>query len=347
MIKPQPSLLERAAEVYDFASGLKVAPPPADLPPPRVRRAEVAKVVQPAVSDLPSPIRSPEPARSADRAFPGEGRGPAQDSSAAGLRPSPGNSFREPRPSAMRKVAHDQVAIDIEYLARAGFVMPDAPVSGLAEETRLVKRRLLAAIDAAAQRCDPRARTVLIASGQPGEGKTFVAINLALSIAGEQDRSVLLIDGDTAKSDLPARFGIEDRPGFVDALADRSIDPEALVVDTDLSGLSILTAGRKERNVPELLASARTGEVLERLLSADPNRIILIDSPPALAASPAGVLASQVGQCLVVVRADTTSEADLKETIDLLSTCPSLSLVLNSTAFTVGGRRFGRYEEYR
>ena len=87
--------------------------------------------------------------------------------------------------------------------------------------------------------------------------------------------------------------------------------------------------------------------MLARLLTADPRRIILIDSPPVLAASPAAVLASHSGQCLVVVRADDTSESDLKETIALLAGCPHISLVLNASAFAIGGRRVGRYEEYR
>lgn len=317
------SLLERAADIYDFASGLKVAPPPADLPPPRVRRLPPVRngATAPAAATMETaapPVAQPAPTRK-----------PAA------------------RPEDVRRVAHAKVEIDREALAASGFVLPDDAASGLAEEMRLIKRRLLGVVDAAAEQEDERARTVLVASGHSGDGKTFVALNLALSLAGEQDRNVLLVDGDTAKSEVPARLGIGERPGLVDALADRGIDPETLVVDTDLPRLSVLTAGRKERNVPELLASARTGDVLRRLLGADPRRIIIIDSPPVLAASPAAVLAPQLGQCLVVVRADATSEADLKETISLLSGNRRLSLVLNGAAFSIGGRRFGRYEEYR
>jgi Mrp family chromosome partitioning ATPase len=139
----------------------------------------------------------------------------------------------------------------------------------------------------------------------------------------------------------------EDVAGFIDSLADPALDPETLVLDTDIPGLSLLPAGRKVRNIPELLASARTEQVLARLAAADPRRIILLDSSPALAASTASVLAGLAGQTLVVVKADETSEADLKETLDLLCACENLSLVLNGTAFQVGSRRFGKYEEYR
>ncbi|MDB5668633.1 MAG: exopolysaccharide biosynthesis protein [Alphaproteobacteria bacterium] len=298
----RPSLFERAAEIYDFESGLRVDPVPHDLPPkPEEPFEPIAGPAEPA------PHRAPRPVR-------------------AGTRRTE--------------------SVDLAALEAAGCLLPDAASSALAEEIRIIKRRLLKAIDDRAER-DPRARVALIASGQRGEGKTFLALNLALSIAGEHERAVLLVDGDTSQPEIGTRLGIEAEAGLVDALADRAVDPESLVIDTDIDGLSILPAGRRERNVPELLASARTEEVLERLLAADPQRIILIDSPPALAASTASVLAGHAGQTLVVVRADATSEADLKDTVGLLGGPTRLSLVLNSASLSIGGRRFGHYEESR
>jgi protein-tyrosine kinase len=314
MTNPRLSLVERAAEIYDFASRQPIARPVDELPPRRLRAAPVA--------DTPEPLTE----------------GPRVQASA-----QPQAAVR-PRPSA-RSVRHARVEIDRTRLTEAGCLVPDASPAGLEEEMRLVKRRLLAAIDARPAGKE-RGRIALIASPQPGDGKTFVALNLALSIAGEQDRSVLLVDGDSSKADLAARLDIEEGPGLIDALVDRSIDVEELVLETDIDRLYVLPAGRKERNAPELLASGRTQDVLDRLLAADPSRIILIDSPPALAASSAAVLASYAGHGLVVVRADGTSEADLKEALSLLSPCPNLSLVLNGTAFRIGGRRLGKYEEY-
>jgi protein-tyrosine kinase len=327
MNKAKPSLLERAAEVYDFASGLPMRPdvelPPARTPrpvqaapvaaAPRVQRVQVAPEPAP-VAPAPQVIVAPRPAPKAD--------------------------LRAP-------VRHRQIALDTDILARNGLLVGDAAQGTLAEEYRLVKRRLLAAIDRQEEQGDPAARVVLIASGQPGEGKTFTAANLALSLAAEQDRQVLLIDGDTAKPDLARRFGIGIDAGFVDALTDRNVDVEGLVLDTDIERFAFLPGGRHERNLPELLASARTDDVFARLIQADSRRIIIVDSAPALAASAAGALASHAGQALIVVRADQTAEADIKETTELLSACRHLSLMLNGTAFQVGGRRFGKYEEYR
>jgi Mrp family chromosome partitioning ATPase len=317
MTTTRPSLLERAAEIYDFASGLP-AVPANDLPPRRVRPVPPAPR---SLNPVQQPVQPVQPVQQAPQAR---------------------------QPQVRTQVRHRQVALDTDGLAASGYLVGDMPVSGLAEEMRLIKRRLLTAVDARTDAGDDRARLVLVASGQPGEGKTFTALNLALSIASEPERSVLLVDGDSAKPELMARLGVgDDHPGFLDCLADGSADPESLVLDTDVERLSLLPAGSKTRNIPELLASARTEQVLERLRSADPRRIIILDSSPALAASTASVLAGHAGQTLVVVKADRTSEADLKETLDLLSVCDHLSLVLNGTAFEVGSRRFGKYEEYR
>jgi exopolysaccharide/PEP-CTERM locus tyrosine autokinase len=237
-------------------------------------------------------------------------------------------------------------AIDRRRLKQGGLIEPEAPVGGLAEEFRIVKRQLLLNVRAMTGVADEKKRTLLICSAQPGEGKTFCALNLALSISGEPDAEVLLVDGDFAKPDVLATLGLEAQAGFVDALEDPRLDPESLVLRTDLPGLSILPAGRQVTNVTELLASERARAVLARLAEARPNRIILFDSPPALMASPATVLAGYAGQLVMVVRADRTSEADLREALELLSGCERVSLLLNGAGFAAGGRRFGAYYGY-
>jgi exopolysaccharide/PEP-CTERM locus tyrosine autokinase len=237
-------------------------------------------------------------------------------------------------------------AIDRGRLAETGYLVPDANVTGLAEEFRLIKRQLLAAIERRVSLPEEKRRSILISSAQPGEGKSFCAINMALSLAGERDIEVLLVDSDFAKPDMLSILGIDGGPGLVDALADPLADPEDFVIRTDVEGLSVLPAGAKANNVPELLASERTREVLAKLVAGHDKRIILFDSPPALVASPATVLAGCVGQVLVVVRADRTTEADLRETIALLSGCDHVSLILNGAGLAVTGRRFGSYDGY-
>jgi Mrp family chromosome partitioning ATPase len=315
------SLLERAAELYDFGAAIRApAAAPAAAPEPK---PEPAPKPQPVIVEAPAPAaKLPEPAPAAPVRIPR-----AVEASAAPAR----------RAGAVAE-------IDRAALAAAGFIVPEGPVTGIAEEFRLIKHQLLADIAGASEL---RRRTLLVCSAQPRSGKTFCTINLALSLAGERDVEVLLIDGDFPKPDALPTLGIRaDGPGFVDALADPDSDPEDYVVRTDLPGLSVLPAGRRTNNIPELLASERTREVLAKLDAGDRRRIILFDSPPALMASHATVLAGHVGRALVVVRADHTTEADLRETIGLLSGGCQISLILNGAGLAVTGRKFGSYDGY-
>lgn len=245
-----------------------------------------------------------------------------------------------PRPEPRGEVAE----INRDVLAANGFIVPEAPMTPLAEEFRLIKHQLLAAIEAAKKQSDEKRRTILVCSTQPREGKTFSAINLALSLANENGLEILLVEADFLKPDMLALLGIPSGPGFVDALIDPSVDPEDYVIRTDVKGLSVLPAGAKSNNVPELLASDRCREVLARLAGSQ-RRIVIFDSPPVLMASHATVLAGLVGRALFVVRADQTTEADLREAIGLLQGC-DVSLILNGAAHAVTNRKFGAYDGY-
>jgi protein-tyrosine kinase len=278
--------------------------------------------------------------------------------SAPAIAPSPSPESPRPEPEAeaepkpaprsfLPAVTEAKAEVDRESLRTRGFIVPDSPAGPLAEEFRIVKRQLLLGMGAGSPVPADRRRTLLVCSAQPDEGKTFCAVNLALSLAGERDLEVLLVDADFPKPEILSLLGIEAKgAGFVDALADPSLDPERLVVRTDLGSLSVLPAGRYENDVPELIGSGRTAQVLARLTEGRPKRIVIFDSPPALMASAAAALASHVGQLMLVVRADQTTEADLKEAAGLLSGCPQISLLLNGTGFAATGRRFGSYYGY-
>ena len=237
-----------------------------------------------------------------------------------------------------------EAQIDRGRLAENGMIVPGAPIGPLAEEFRLVKRQLFVnrrRLEAGGDA--EKARTLLVCSARPGDGKTFCAINLALSMAADRDTEVLLIDADVAKPDVCRRLGLEPGSGLLDALYDAEVDPESLVVRTDVPQLSVLSSGAKTAMDTELLASARTRAVVARLLAADPRRIIIFDSPPALAASPAAVLATLVGQVMLVVRADRTPESEVTAAVGLLDGCEHIGLVLNAVTFVADRHRFGSY----
>lgn len=322
------SLLERAAEVYDFSARLNArAIPESDLQTP-----PAPKPVAPApvpVAEMPKPVEAPKMVTA-----------PAEAPVVTVARPAPTPA---PVPPAALPVAGRQAKIDRGLLAENQLLIPGAPIGVLAEEFRLAKRQLLLTARQLNKHEPDKARTILVCSAKPGDGKTYCAINLAISMAAERDTRVLLVDADFPKPGIMERLGVADGPGLLDALADSTIDIEKCVVGTDIPNLSLLPAGARTNADVELVASGRTPDLIARLLAADPGRMVIFDSPPALSASPASVLALHVGQVMLVVRADKTSEGEIRDTVQRLEGCDHIQLLLNSVAFAPGGARFGSY----
>lgn len=228
--------------------------------------------------------------------------------------------------------------IDWIGLSEAGYIRPDGPVTAMSEEFRLLKRDLLAQL-----RDNKRGNRILVCSAHSGDGKTFCAINLALSLAAEKDREILLVDADFGKPSIPDHLGLNGGPGLMDALADPMLAIEECVIRTDIPSLSILPAGQRSNNDTEYLSSSRTEQLLGRLTEGRPDRILVFDSPPLLAASPAAVLASHAAIALMVVRADKTGEGDVREAVAMLKGGAQVQLLLNAVRLTGNRRRFGSY----
>ncbi|MFM7377208.1 MAG: AAA family ATPase [Erythrobacter sp.] len=320
------SLFERADAAFGLdprKEGLKL-PPVAPMPP----------VPQALRRPAPAPARATEPAP-APQAEPRQAA-PAPASAPELAAPPP------PPPPPPRAVAFNGpfARIDREHLRDGGLIVPEDPVTGLLEEFRIVKRELLADARTGASAL---ARRILVCSPHTGEGKTYCATNLAIALAAERGLEVLLVDADVVKPSITDRLGIDAEAGLMDALADPAILPESLVIRTDIEGLFVLPAGKATARDAEYLASNRTAEVLDRLTEGAPDRILIFDTPPALAASPAAELAKQVGQALLVVRADETSRAALEDAQQLLSACGDIKLLLNAARYSPSGRRFGSY----
>ena len=229
--------------------------------------------------------------------------------------------------------------IDRDALAQGGFLLPEGPVTVMSEEFRLLKRDLLAQL-----RDNPRGNRILVCSPNSGEGKSFCAINLALSLAAEKDLEILLVDADFGSPSIPQSLGLNPGPGLMDALADPMIAIEDCIVRTDLPSLSVLSAGQRSNNDTEYLTSSRTQHLLARLTEGRPERVLIFDSPPFLGASPAAVLAGHAAIALLVVQADRTSESAVREAAALLKGGVQVRLLLNAARFTTG-RHFGHYHD--
>ncbi|MFN3231953.1 MAG: XrtA-associated tyrosine autokinase [Alphaproteobacteria bacterium] len=236
--------------------------------------------------------------------------------------------------------------IDLNYLRRGGFIVPDDAPTRVAEEFRIIKRQVLRRAQKSSPDRIENGNLILVSSTQPGEGKTFCALNLALSVASERDHTVLLVDADVARPQLLSAMGLEADKGLIDVIVDDRVDISDCLLRTNIENLTILPAGRPHPGSTELLASERTSALIQELSQRYDDRIVIFDSSPVLASSAPGVLAQRLGQIVFVVEADRTRESQLVEALTLVSECRHINLVLNKSRFMGGKVRFGSYYEY-
>lgn len=361
------SLLERASRSFGL-EGLNSAPMPsrlADAPIKRARAAtrrldseqpakkseqtiELGEPAKPSVSPETALALEPEPLPPTSQRIPEELRPAEPDIGAALPVPVRANGIVRIVEDAKKIPAvilgGKLYPVDREHLRNQSLIVPEDPITELLEEFRIVKRRLLAS---SRESDNAAARRILICSPHSGEGKTFCSSNLAIAMAAERGTEVLLVDADFAKPSLLSTFGLPAGPGLMDALADPSIELASLPIRTDIANLWVLPAGDRSLVDSEYLASPRTGEILDRFTVGASNRIMIFDTPPALAASPAAELAKHVGQVVLVARADFTGHTALEDAYRLLSAgCPDIKLMLNAAQFSPSGRRFGNYYGY-
>ena len=286
-----------------------------------------------AVSDRPLPAQRAPDHLSADSAR------AAQTADAAVVHVSPA-------PVPLEDWRTDKVVTVSPNILRARGLMPyPEHERRMMAEYRQIKRPLVAIAKGRSGPGPVNARVIMVASALPGEGKTFTSINLALSIALEKDTSVLLIDGDLAKAQVSRAFDLEEEPGLMDLLVDESRSSASVILPTNVKGLSLLPAGRNSMTATELLGSRRMEQVIAELLSRDPNRIVLFDSPPLLLTTESRALAGIAGQIVVVVRAEQTTHKAAQDAIACLGEGKRVGLILNHCEMGANPFYYG-YGEY-
>jgi receptor protein-tyrosine kinase len=243
------------------------------------------------------------------------------------------------------RAARQRVEIDLERLKALGYVTPDAPQSQIADEFRVIKRPILRNARGTATARTRNGTLVMVTSALPGEGKTFTALNLAMSIAMEVDHSVLLVDGDVAHPTLPDLLGAPPSPGLMDLLTRSNVDLSDALVETNIDKLTILPAGSRHRRSTELLASEQMANLLTQLASRHPDSIVLFDSPPLLATTEARVLATNMGQIVMVVASDATTQHSVKHALAALESCEIVMMVLNKARKSDVGTYYAYYAD--
>ena len=175
---------------------------------------------------------------------------------------------------------------------------------------------------------------MLVTSSLPGEGKTFTAINLAISMAMEYDNTVLLVDGDVAHPSLPEVLGTPQSPGLLDLLTRDDLEIADALLQTNIDKLTVLPAGSRHRRATELLASEKMAILLREMATRYPDRIIIFDSPPLLATTEARVISTHMGQIVFVVAADATSQHTVRQALATIENCEVVLMMLNKAAKT-------------
>ena len=220
------------------------------------------------------------------------------------------------------------VELDLMALAAAGFLLPSAPRSQLADQYRVIKRPLIANATRKGQAKLHNGNLIIITSAMPGEGKSFTAINLAMSIAAELDHTVMLVDADVARPSLLKKLGLAETRGLLDLLEGK-VEMSDVLMRTNIDKLTLLPSGRPHPRSTELLASDAMRQLLQKMAKRYPDRIIIFDSPPLLLTTEARVLASQMGQVVLVVQAGKTLQADVQHALSMIESCPIRMVLLN------------------
>jgi exopolysaccharide/PEP-CTERM locus tyrosine autokinase len=222
-----------------------------------------------------------------------------------------------------------RVELDLEKLALSGFVTPRAARSQIADQFRVIKRPLINNAMGRGAGTIANRNLVMVTSALPGEGKTFAAINLAMSIATELDCTVMLVDADVTRPSIMGVLGLPVGMGLLDLVQDESVDLSDALLRTSIDKLTLLPSGTPHPRATELLASDAMARLLHQIARRYPDRIVVFDSPPLLLATESRVLASHMGQIVMVVRAEETLQSDVIQALATIENCPIKLMLLN------------------
>jgi len=292
------SIIEKAASRIDLRSATAAHPSPQD------------KAVEPLHDTHPAPAAAP-----------------AAPAAAAAAQPAARSGTERPA----QKTSTRRVELDLDRMRDLGMVTAAGGRTRLLEDFRVIKRPLLQRAFAERKPGDKPANLIMVTSSLPGEGKTYCAINLAMSIAMELDHTVLLVDADVARTSVLRALGLPAHRGLMDILLDDKLDMADVMLRTNVDTLSILPAGTSNPRATELLASSTMSSLVTEIANRYPDRVVIFDSPPLLLTSESRVLASHMGQIVMVVEAQTTTQHAVKEALNQLEGCPNVNLIYNKT----------------
>lgn len=234
-------------------------------------------------------------------------------------------------------------SLDMDKLRRQGIITAADAHGNSVEEWRMLKRPVLFNAFGNQTTAVKNRNLVVVTSAFSGEGKTFTALNLGMSIAMEVDTTVLLVDSDVVRPSLSELLGLQRLPGLLDVLLDGAGGLSEVIVNTDMPRLKVLPAGSSHSRSTELLASEQMSRMAAELSARYPDRIVIFDAPPLLVTSQANVVAHLAGQIILVVEAGKTPQQAVKDAITQLGADKIIGTVLNKSHRSAGSGYYGYY----
>ena len=222
-----------------------------------------------------------------------------------------------------------KVELDLDALAAAGIVSPNSPRSQIADQYRVIKRPLISNAMGKGASVINNGNLIMVTSALAGEAKSFSAINLAMSIATELDNTVMLVDADVARPSVLRMLGLPASPGLLDLLVGDVDDLSSVLLKTNIDKLTLLPSGTPHLRATELLASEAMSQLIRNIANRYSDRIIIFDSPPFLLTTESRVLATHMGQIVMIVHAEKTLQVDIQHALSSIEACPVKMMVLN------------------
>jgi len=235
------------------------------------------------------------------------------------------------------------VSLDLKQLDSLGYLVPDHNNSILNEEYRQIKRPLMNNIKGKSAHAIKNANVIQVTSSLQSEGKSFTALNLALSFAIEMDLNVLLVDADTIKSSLTRILLNTDQLGLNDYLSGDVEELSEVLVSTNIPTLSLLPAGTRHRFSTELFNSDNMEKLIIEFAERYDNRIVIFDSPPLLQTNDARILSQKIGQLVFVVEENKTEQSTVKNALALLDPEMVIGVVMNKSRSVTSAGYYGYY----
>ena len=238
-----------------------------------------------------------------------------------------------------------RLTINLEELDERGFVSVSNARKLINEEYREIKRKLLRNAFGALSKTLKNSNIIMVSSARPSEGKTFTAINLALSFAAEQDKTVLLVDADVLKPNVTRTLRVNPGEGLMEYLLDENKDISDVLYRTNVDKLRIIPAGQTHHLSTELLASERMNETIDEFSNRYPDRIVIIDTPPLIGINESAVLASFAGQAVIVTEEGRTKLNDINNIVERLNPDMAVGFVVNKAVneSAENGNYYGYY----